>query len=227
LHKFIQDSGIPVKTEALLVGGARLNSDNSLLTVADTVGGPKRQAGQPLWTSENIANDPQYIKALGVVSTYVLERAAVSKNKPNSGGQGPSPDNSSLTTINDFHGAAEIIKQKSGVSSVLFLGILGKSRSTERAIAENILKYSVGMGVAVATYGLGRNFYLIFIPGSEFDGMIMEGALVDLESGQLTWSNAVRIPFDPIKPENMSNGDFLDLLFHDIMFDTKFVHPHP
>ncbi len=77
--------------------------------------------------------------------------------------------------------------------------------------------------MAFATAGLGTGFYMVFVPGhlTGFDGMIMEGALVDLDSGQLTWSNAVTERRDPIHPENMANVEGLDLLFHGLMFQTK------
>jgi hypothetical protein len=228
LHKYTEDSGITIRGEAVSVCGARLNTNDLPLTVADSVGGPKRQAQQPLWVSESIANDPQYVSALGVVSTYALERAAISDKKKKDEGNVSSADNASpITTMDNFRDAAKIIKDKTQASSVLFLGVLGKSRSEGKAAAQNIARFAVGMGVAIATAGLGTGYYLILAPGGGLDGMVMEGALIDLESGQLTWSNAVKYPRDPIHPENMAKGEALDLLFHNIMFKPEFVQPTP
>ena len=71
----------------------------------------------------------------------------------------------------------------------------------------------------MATAGLGTGFFLVFAPGFQIlDGMVMEGALIDLDSGRLTWSNAVRARGDPIHPKVMANPEALDLLFHNLMF---------
>jgi len=84
------------------------------------------------------------------------------------------------------------------------------------------------VGTAFATAGLGTGFFLVFAPGFQIlDGMMMEGALIDLESGRLTWSKAVRITGDPVHPKAMANPEGLDLLFHDIMFKPVSVQPAP
>ena len=55
--------------------------------------------------------------------------------------------------------------------------------------------------------------------------MTLESALIDLQSGDLTWSNAVESQEDPIHPEHMANPTTLDLLLHNVMF--KAVTPQP
>jgi hypothetical protein len=224
LQKYIRDSGIPVRAEVVSVGGARLNTNNSPILVADRVGGAKRLAPQPLKVSGLNMDDSEYIRSLGIVSTYAFERAAVHRGKkPADNTARPEPPTS--ISMEDFRAAAEVIKSKTQASSVLFLGVLGNSRTAGKAAAQFVGGLAIGVGVAYATAGLGTGFYLVFIPGHQLDGMIMEGALIDLESGQLTWSNAVRVAGDPVNPKAMANPEALDLLFHDIMFKPVDVQP--
>lgn len=225
LRNYIEDRGIHVCGEAVTVGSARLNVDNSPIVVADNVGGPTRRVRQPLWFSESITNDPQFINALGVISTYAFERAAVTTDKAKAENNTSKSNIAQLSTINDFRNAAEVIKAKTHASSVLFVGILGKSRSQAKALVQSVGSFAVGMGTAFLTAGLGTGYYLMFMPGHELDGMVMEGALIDLESGQLSWSNTVKTSGDPIKSENMANPQNYYLLFHDLLFNTKFVQP--
>jgi hypothetical protein len=206
LRKYVQASDIPVRAEVITVGGARLTTNNAPIGVADSVGGQVRQAQQPLRVPGAIQDDTQYVSALCAVSTYAFERAAVHSNAPTS------------ISTRDFLTAAEVIKNRTQASSVLFLGVLGWSRSTGKRAAQFVVGLAVGEVIAFATAGLGRGYYLIFIPGHAADGMVMEAALIDLESGQLTWSNAVRSIGDPVHPEAMADPQALDLLFHDIIF---------
>lgn len=223
LHKYIQDSGIPVRAEVISVGGARLNTNNSPILVADKVGGTKRLAPQPLKVSGMNMDDPEYVRALGIVSTYAFERAALPRGKKTADNK--SSDVPTNIDMQNFRAAAEVIKNKTQASSVLFLGVLGTSLSAGKATAQFVGGLAIGVGVAYATAGLGTGFYLVFVPGHQIDGMVMEGALIDLDSGQLTWSNAVRVNGDPVHPKAMANPDALDLLFHDIMFKPVDVQP--
>jgi hypothetical protein len=58
----------------------------------------------------------------------------------------------------------------------------------------------------------------MFTPQYSGTGSILEGALIDLESGELTWSNAVKPYGDPIEAETWLEPQPLDLLFHDLLF---------
>lgn len=221
LRKYAEENNISIRGEIVSVGGARLNRDKSPILVADKVGAQTRQVPQPLWVPNSIANDPEYVGALGVVSTYAFERAAISSAKSKDEVEPPS------VTIDEFHKAAAVIKERTQASSVLFLGVLGKSRSDTSEVVDFVARFTIGEAVAIGTAGLGTGYYAIFIPGhfTGRNGMTMESALIDLESGQLTWSNAVQAPQDPIHPENMANAGTLDLLLHNIMFKPVVVQP--
>jgi hypothetical protein len=225
LHKYVQDSGIPIRAELIpFVCGARHNTRT--IRVADSVNSLVRDAQQPLGISEVIRDDLQYINALTVMSTYAFERAAVSGvSSTPSPGNLPSGSATMNIGISEFRAAADVIKSRTQASSVLFLGVLGISRTAGKVIAQNIGDFIVSMGVGFATAGLGTGYYLLFIPGHQIDGRVMEGALVDLESGQLTWSNAVQARGDPIDPKVMANSETLNLLFRGLMFKPTSALP--
>jgi hypothetical protein len=223
LRDYVRGSDIAVRAEVSSVCAARLNADHSAIRVADGVGSPRRDAAQPLRVSGTNTEDPKYVQALGVVSTYAFERAAVqsekktSKKKSAEAGISASGDGVSISA-DEFRVAAATLKDRSGASSVLFLGELGTSRSAGKAAAQFVGSMVLSFGTAIATAGLGTGYYLIFVPGHQIDGVIMEGALIDLDTGLLTWSHAVRAGGDPVNPKTLANRAALDLLFHEIMF---------
>lgn len=75
-----------------------------------------------------------------------------------------------------------------------------------KAVAQGVSDFIVGMATGVAT------------SGHKISGRMMKGALIDLESGELTWSNAVRAGGNPINPDVWLDTVPLDLLFHDLLF---------
>jgi hypothetical protein len=218
LHRYVEDSGIAVRSEVVSVCGSRLNSKHSLSRVADTVGGQVREAQQPLRISETIKNDPQYVDALAVVSTFAFEHAAVEGKKATAGAKEAPGDAPASISMDEFHAAAEVIKDRTQASSVVFLGVLGSKPSAGKTAIEVAGGLAIGMAIAVATAGLGTGYYLIFVPGHKVSGMVMEGAMIDLDSGQLSWSHAVHIRGNPLDSKVMANPQGLDLLLHGLMF---------
>jgi hypothetical protein len=245
LRKYAGESDIPIRGEVVTVGAARLSADGEPLRVADAAGQSSRMAPQPFSVPPSIVNDPEYVKALSVLDTYAMERAgALANSKASDARATPSVDidvfhkhtmvrAGTLTIgkasdaqaapsvdIDAFHNAATVVEARTQASSVLFLGVLGKSRSASLEVADFMGRLVVGEAVAFATAGLGTGYYVIFVPGhmTGFDGMYLEGALVDLQTGQLTWSNAVQVNRDPIHAKNMANKENFDLLFHNLMF---------
>lgn len=215
LHDILQRNDVVVRADVILVCGARLNATHSSITVADTVGGERRQASQPLQVSGPGADDPRLLQALSDLSTYAFERAAVQRDKKAAGKKNEPPPAISAST---YHEAAALLKEKTQASTVLFLGALGTSISGGKKAAQFMGGMIVGIGTGVATAGLGTGYYAMFIPGHKISGAVMESALIDLESGELTWSNAVRASGDPVQPEVLANAETLDLLLHNIMF---------
>lgn len=231
LHQYLKDSDIHVRSAVTAVCAARLNVDGSPIRVADSVGKERRQAEQPLRISGTNTEDPQYVQALGVISTYAFERAAVQRKKDDEKKKQPDEKNAkeseppAAISTNDFRAAADMVKDRTRASSVLYLGALGVSRSATKAAAQMVGNLAIGMGTAVATAGLGTGYYFWFMPGFKADGVLMEGALIDLQSGQLTWSNAVRTGGDPVDVETIANSRAFDLLFHEILFQPLADQP--
>lgn len=215
-RKLLESNDVVVRAEIFSVCGARLNADRSSITVADKAGDQRRQAQQPLRISGPGTEDPRFVQALGDVSTYAFERAAVQKSKKASNKGDPPP----AISADAYHEAASVLKEKTQASTILFVGALGNSLSGGKKTAQFMGSMIVGMGTAIATAGLGTGYYVMFIPGRKISGTVMEGALIDLETGELTWSNAVRAGGDPVQPKVLANARTLDLLLRDIMFQS-------
>jgi hypothetical protein len=151
LRNYIQVSDIPVRAEVITIGGARLTAKDTSISVADNVGGPLRQAPssiscqtkQPLRVPESIRDDLQYVSALCIVSSYALERSGI--------------HGSAATTISaeDFQKAAEVIQNRTEASSVLFLGVLGWSRSSGKRAAQFAASMAVWRSGGVRDCWLG------------------------------------------------------------------------
>ncbi len=222
LRKYIHDSDIPVRAEIISVCGARLNADNAPIKIADMVGALAREAEQPVKVHPDISDDPTYLHAISTVSTYALERAAVQSKFSQSNHEDlAGRDKARRVSTDDFRTAAAVVEQRTGASSVLFLGVLGNSFSGGLKAAEMLTNLAISGAVAFATAGLGTGYYVLFAPGHEVEGMVMEGALIDLATGRIAWSNAIRVRGDPINPEAMAKPEALDLLFHGILFEPS------
>lgn len=210
LRTYIEDSNIPIRGEQMVVCAARHGSAQDIL-VGDNFNAQSYRAPQPLYVQENIEDDKQYINALRNISTYAFERAAIDRTEDTSVKQNQI---NKITFLN----SADIVKNRTNASSILFLGALGTSRTGAKAVAEGVSSFFVGMATGLLTAGLGTDYYVMFTPGQQVSGRFMEGALIDLESGELTWSNAVKAGGDPIEAETWLETHSLDLLFHDLLF---------
>lgn len=211
LRFYVTDSDIPINAEIITVCAAK-HGDKTTIRASAKSGAEIHNVSQPIYADSTVLQDADYLHALSDVSTYAFERAALNNSKADT--------NNTAKAINNikFLAAAEIIQLRTGASSILYTGILGTSRSGGKALAQGVGSFLVGMGTGIATAGLGASYYVMFMPGQSISGRFMEGALIDLESGELTWSNAVKVAGNPAKAETWSSPDPLDLLFHDLFF---------
>lgn len=217
LHKYIQDSDVPVRAEFISVCGARLSTNNSPIRVADKVGAPVREVRQPVVVYPRIKDNPAYLKALGVICTYAFEHAAV----PDIANAPSRPNMPASVSLEDFRRAAGVIGDRTHAARVLFVGILGNSNSERNKSDQGITVRAGSGGSAFARSGLGTGYYLIFTRGHQVEGLVMEGALIDLTSGKVTWSNAVQVQGDPMRPQLLVNSGALDLLLRKIMIEPS------
>ncbi len=211
LRGYLWDSGIRIREQATLVCGAR-HGDATQIPAARGIGETVSEQRQPLSADSQLVrliDDQEYSDALAVISSYAFERAA---SEEDSGRQ-----------ISEamFQSAGRIVRDRTNASSVLFLGALGTSRSGALNTVTGIGRFLVGMGTGLATAGLGGDYYAIFVPGGKISGRLYEGALIDLDSGELAWSNAVKVPGNPAKEDNWESNQPLDLLFHELLFQSK------
>jgi hypothetical protein len=211
LRQYLGDSNIHVRQQATLVCGARHGDKESILT-ADRIGGNASMQRQPLSFSSTDTTDRRYESAMQLISAYAFERAAA----------GDTTNPTAITQL-EFLDAADVVRDQTGAASIFFLGALGTSRSGAANVVSTIGRTIVGAATGMATAGLGGDYYLMFIPGGKTSGRIMEAALIDLESGQLTWSNAVNVGGNPAAEKNWKNNQPIELLIHDILFQPSGV----
>jgi len=209
LRGYLEDSGIHVREQATLICGAR-HGDDETIPAAISIGDTVNEQTQPLSSDSRFVMDQEYIDALAVISTYAFERAAAE-------------DTNAGRAISEpmFHQAGKLVRDRTGAASILFMGALGTSRSGALNAVTNVGRFIVGMGTAMATAGLGGDYYYIFVPGRKISGRFLEGALIDLDSGDLTWSNAVTVGGNPADVGHWENNEPLDLLFHDLLFQPS------
>ncbi len=209
LRGYLQDSGIIIREQATLICGAR-HGDAALIPAADSIGEAVTQQRQPLAVDSQLATDKEYIDALAVISSYAFERAATDE-----------ADAGHRISESMFRDAGSIVRNRSNAGSVLFLGALGTSRTAALNTVTGVGRFIVGVGTALVTAGLGGDYYAVFVPGSKISGRFYEGALIDLESGKLAWSNAVTVRGNPAKADNWESAQPLDLLFHELLFQPQ------
>ena len=231
LRKYVKNSGIPIRAELIpFVCGARHNTTDLSIRAADRLGGTERDDSQPLAVSETISSDLQYVNALGVVSTFISENGvASSRSTPSDSDEDSQNDVApNSVSVEDFQVAASIVKAKTQASSILYLGVRGVSRSAGLATVQAIGSIVVGTLTALVTAVPASDYYYGFLPEFQIDGMLMKGALINLETNQLSWSNVVLVRGDPIeKPELMANPQALHMLYHNIVFEKTPVQPKP
>jgi hypothetical protein len=209
LRNYLEDSGIVIREQATLVCGARHGGKNSI-PAAHGIGEMISDQTQPLLADSHSAMDETYIAALALISSYAFERAA---------SEGDDSDRAISEPM--FRQASSVVRDRTGAASVLFMGALGTSRTGALNAVTNIGRFLVGMGTGFATAGLGGNYYYVFVPGRKISGRLLEGALIDLNTGELVWSNAVSVSGNPADPDNWESDQPLDLLFHDLMFQPS------
>ncbi len=214
--KYLKDDGVPVRAILPFVCGARHGLGNTPEKVADRLNGTVISAQQPYGISDEIKSDREYVGALSILATYVFQHAATQKKSSDSNASsGQLPD---LVSSTEFKRAVAVIQERTRASSILYLGVAGTSLSPGKVAAQKIIGAILATGVGFATAAMSTGYYLLFIPGNQIDGRIMGAGLVDLESSDLAWGNAVRAGGDPMKPEVVSNPDALTLLLRDLMY---------
>ncbi|MFQ5965797.1 MAG: hypothetical protein ACE5KZ_16110 [Candidatus Scalinduaceae bacterium] len=231
-RKYLENSGIQVCTELIpFVCGTRHNPNNIPLRVADSVNGIVSVGQQPFGVFDEIKADPEYVNALSTASTYMFQHAMMPSAEANTGSkESSSQPLTQLVSAEEFKTAIGLIALRTHASSVLFLGVAGTSFSSGKKAAlvagDFIVSMATGLATGAATYNSGTGYYVMFTPGHQIQGMLMTGALVDLKTGALEWSNAVRAGGDPIKPKVVANANTLNMLLRYLKYQDASKPPN-
>ncbi|MGR3310562.1 MAG: hypothetical protein ACUZ77_07270 [Candidatus Brocadiales bacterium] len=192
VREYLENNGIQVSAELIpFVCGARHDSNSLQLSFANQVNGDISVGQQPFGVFDEIKDDPDYVNALSTASTYTFQYAMMPSVRANAGSnESSSQPPTQLVSSKEFKTAIAQIASRTRASSVLFLSVAGTSISSGKKAMRAVGDFTVGMAIGLATAGLGTGYYVMFISGHP-DGMLMAGALIDLKTGALVWSNAV------------------------------------
>lgn len=208
LRKSLKPTGLRVRGEIASVCATQFTRESQTICVAEQVGASSRQARRPAKVSGSAGADDQLAKAIVVVSTYAFERAGVSQ----------ATKSAQLISVAEFQNASKVIQGRTNASNLLYLGASGISLSTGKKVGSFLGKVAIGTATGVLTAGMGTGYAVMFIPGSTVNGMTLKGAIIDLRTGTLTWSNAVSQPGDPMKAGKVANRATMDRLFLNVSF---------
>jgi hypothetical protein len=229
-RKFLEEKQVMIRNELIpfVCGAFSHGNNNASLKVAERIGEEIKESRPPFAVAPEIGNDPELVDALGKLATDSFQRSMIQKTNDEAKrtrkalpGQPPiivSPD--------ELKAATKLIAEKMGVSSVLYLGVNGTSISTGKAFAQNMLKISVGMVTGVATgLATGGLFWVAYMPGGDVDWRYMTGGLVNLNSGECSWTSWASGPGDPLKPKVVAEERLLNTMLFSLVHKPAPVEP--
>lgn len=203
------------------VCGAVHDQPDALKQVADEVDGPVSKRAQPLWVAPELASDAEYVRALQTLATHVFRRSIADFIKDRSSGPESSSPDTAAADDERARAAASVVAQKSGHSSLLYVGITGNSLSSQKALALGAARVVAGVALSIAigpVYVVGNTqVYAVFVPGGPIDKRQMAAGLIDLKQGRLVQSRVVGAGGDPMKPEVLAERNGLNLLLREML----------
>ena len=210
VRNYLSDNGVQVRATLIpFVCGAWHDSKNSLQKVANNLDNSVRDGKPPFDVSEDLGgSDSDYVYALTVVATYAFQHPFLPKQKVTSADQ-----QVPLVSLEQLRTATAIVTAKTQASSILYIGVSGLSRSTGQNIIYGIGSVLIGTTIGVATGGTA--VFPVPVPNSR----LMSAALINLETANVPWSNAVKDNRDPIKPNVVATQSAVELLL------SHLVHP--
>jgi hypothetical protein len=218
VRQFLDAADLRSRTVLIpFVCGALHGATNVPKRVADEVDGNVAERPQPLWLAPEVAADADYVNALQTLATHVFRRsiAAYDKDKP--------PPEGTDTAAEDERArqAAVLAAQRSGRSSLLYVGVTGHSNSSGKSAAAGlaIVIGSVATTLAIGPVftAAGASYHVVFVPGGPVDKRQMAAGIYDLKQGRLVSSRVVGAPGDPMKPEVLAERNGLNLLLREML----------
>jgi len=219
---FLDAADLRTRTALIpFVCGALHDPANAPKRWASEVDAAVSERAQPLWVAPDVVGDAEYVIALQTLATHVFRRsvAAYDKDKPSA------PDTNAKSTDDErVRHAAALVAQKSGRSSLLYLGVTGHSLSSGKAAAAGVARVVAGVVISVGIGPVfmagGAQYGVVFVPGGPVDKRQMAAGLYDLKQGQLLRSRVVGASGDPMKPEVIAERNGLNLLLRDLLLTS-------
>ena len=219
IQAYLKLNGIPAQTVIIpFVCGAFDNPENTPVKVAQKAGDKVNEAPKPYAVADEIKDDPEYLKSLTTLSTYVLERSITKYLEDSKKTEKPAL----IVNEDQFKKAVEVVKDRLNVSRLLYLGIKGTKISGGKKFGQGLLSFTVGVATAVATMGVvsaGNTSYGIgFIPGRDSDGAFSVAGLINLDTEELSWRNYSSSNGDPLEVKYVAGPLQIGKLLNDMLF---------
>jgi hypothetical protein len=225
--RFFDASDVRILTQSIpFVCGAIHDPANAPKRVADAIDGSVSTRPQPLWVAPDVVADGDYVRALQTLATHVFLRSlaavAAASPAPPAGSAPASP--AAAEPSEAVRQAAALVLQRTGRSSLIYVGATGHSLSSGKAATFGAARIAAGVALSVAigpvfTAG-GASYGVVFVPGGPVDKRQMVAALFDLRKAGVVRSNVVNGGGDPMKPEVLANPEAVQMLLRDLAFST-------
>jgi hypothetical protein len=234
--QFLEATDVRVKTKLIpFVCGALHDAASTPKRVAEDIDTEVSERPQPLWVDSELARDREYVDALQTLATHAFRRSvssAATQAAPDAATTSTATAAAATAAPADpteperLRRAAALVAQRSGRSSLIYIGVTGHSLSTAKAatfgaarvIAGVALSLAIGPVFAVSGGLTTTSYYVVFVPGGPADKRQMAAGLWDLREGVLVNSRVVGGGGDPMKPDVLASREAVVLLLRDLVF---------
>jgi hypothetical protein len=219
--QYFDASDVRIRTKLIpFVCGALHDDANGPKRVAEAIDADVSVRPQPVWISPDISADAEYVDALHTLSTYVFKRSLALASAQASA----SAASLDATVPDGLHKAAAVVAQRSGRSSLIYVGVTGHSLSSGKAATLGVARFAAGLALSVAIGPVfaagGMNYHVVILPGGPVDKRQMVAALFDLRQAALVRSNVIHGFGDPMKAEVLASRESVQLLLRDVAFSN-------
>ena len=217
--QYFDASDVRIRSQLIpFVCGALHDEANAPKRVAQAIDGDVSARPQPVWIAPEVAADAEYRDALHTLSTYIF-RQGLALAAPQASASAAAPNAAPPAGVRQ---AAAVVAQRSGRSSLIYVGVTGHSLSTAKAATLGVARVAAGVALSLAAGPIftagGMSYSVVFVPGGPVDKRQMVAALFDLQQATLVRSNVIHSGGDPMKPEVLAGRDAVQLLLRDIAF---------
>lgn len=221
VRQYLALHGVKVGTAVTpFICGALHDEGNAPKKVATAIDGEIADRPQPLWWAPPVAADPAYGAALLDLATHSYQGALART-------EGVSTASPPKLFIDEGRArrAMQVIRERSGHATLIYVGVTGSSLSAEKATAFNTLRFvgALALSVAVGPIAVGAGYGIqpVFVAGPVRDNTQMAAALVDLRETRVARTRVIHTNGDPLKAEALVHPEGLGLLLRDITLTSS------